>query len=115
MVGCSEVVDGEVDEVVGRIDVVEEEVDEVERRVEVVLNGGGVGVGKGVNIGVGVGKGVGVGTPVGASIGVCALTRPAMCDVPSVLSGILMDSTKRASKDFFTIGFTGSLFSQSLL
>ena len=124
VVGCSDVVDGEVDEVVGRIDVVDEEVDEVVRCVEVVLDTGGVGigvtvgvgngvtvgVGKGVTVGVGkgvtvgVGKGVTVG--VGKGVGVCAHTRPAMYDVPSVLRGILMHTTRKTTEYLLIIGLT---------
>ena len=104
--GCSEVVGGEVDEVVGRIDVVEEDVDEVVRLDEVVLDGGGVGVGKGVSIGVG--KGVGVGNGVGAGVGVCAPTRLNMCDGPRVPRTIPMHTTKNTT-DFLIIGLTRSL------
>jgi hypothetical protein len=94
-VGCIDVVDEEVDEVVGTIDVVEEDVDEVVRRVDVVLDTGGVGVGKTV----GVGKGVGI----------CALTKPAMCDGPSVLKAILMHTTESTTEYFFIIGLTRPL------
>jgi hypothetical protein len=116
VVGCSDVVDGEVDEVVGRIDVVDEEVDEVVRRVEVVLDTGGVGIGVTVGVGngvtVGVGKGVTVGVGkgvtvgVGKGVGVCAHTRPAMYDVPSVLRGILMHTTRKTTEYLLIIGLT---------
>lgn len=97
--GCSDVVDGEVDEVVGRIDVVDEDVDEVVRRVVVVLDTGGVGEGKIVGVGVAVGVGVGV----------CALTRPALWDGPSVLKATLRDTTKNATEYFLIIGLTKML------
>jgi len=99
VVGRSDVVDEEVDEVVGTIDVVEEEVGIVVGRIDVEVDD----VGNGVSMGVGNGVGVG-GAPVGASIGVCALTRLAIRDGPSVLKAILIHTTTNITGNFFIIG-----------
>ena len=104
VVGCSDVVDEEVDEVVGTIDVVDEEVGTVVGRIDVVLDD----VGNGVSMGVG--NGVGVGDPVGESIGICALTRLAIRDGASVLRTILIHTTKNTAEHFLIIGLTRLLF-----